>query len=171
MQISSLEFQKIILSEKQFQILDKIVKASTSSKSISQRASIILALFKGLSKYSIVNTISVSWPTVNKWEKRWLNSQLELNEIENTKPKHELEKAIKAILKDAPRPGAPCIFTEEQVTQIIALACTSPEAEGLPVSHWSCRLLASHAQKLGLVKSISYRQINVFLKSRGDKTP
>jgi putative transposase len=162
--------ESIILSEKQQQLLDQIVKASTSSKSVSKRASILLALFEGYSKYHIVNVMGVSWPTLNKWEARWLNAQTKLNEIENNEPLHILKKAIVTLLKDAPRPGAPCTFTEEQVTQIIALACTSPEAEGLPVSHWSCRLLAKHAQKLGIVEYISYRQVNVFLKSRGFKT-
>jgi hypothetical protein len=30
--------------------------------------------------------------------------------------------------------------------------------------------VAKHAQKLGIVEYISYRQVNVFLKSRGFKT-
>ena len=92
------------------------------------------------------------------------------DQIEKEKPQHELKNAIIKILKDIPRPGAPPQFTPEQVMQIIALACTSPEAEGIPVTHWSCRILAKHAQELGIVKSISYKKISVFLKSGGIKT-
>jgi transposase len=170
MQHSSEAQQDLILSAKQHQILEHIIKASTSSKSISKRASIILSLVKGDSKYYIVKTMGGSWPTVNKWKERWLEVQSKLYEIEKSKPEHELKKAIISLLKDAPRPGAPCTFTGEQVTKIIALACTSPESLGLPVSQWSCRLLAEYAQRQGIVETISYGQINIFLKSRGIKT-
>ena len=160
----------INLTKAQRKLLQHIVNASTSSKSVSLRASIILLLAEGSSKYKLVKNLKVSWPTVNKWESRWLEAIPILNEIENNKSTHELKEAIIANLKDAPRSGAPSTFTEEEVMQIVALACTSPESEGLPISQWSCRSLAEHVQRQGIVESISYKQINNFLKSRGIKT-
>ena len=170
MQNTSQPSQDIFLTENQRSILEKIVNASTSSKSLSKRASILLALANGTSKYQIVKDMEVSWPTVNKWQARWREASIDLQTIEKNQPTHKLKAEIIAILKDAPRSGAPCNFTEEQVTKIIALACSSPEKAGVPVTHWSCRLLAMHAKQLGIVKSISYKQINNFLKSGGIKT-
>ncbi len=157
----------ITLSSVQEGILIKLVNASTTSKALSKRASIILALASRSSKYQMVKDLNVSWPTINKWERRWLEMSSTLHVIENQKPLHELKSAIIELLKDASRPGAPCTFTQEQVTQIMALACSSPENEGLPFSHWSCRLLAEHARRAGIVKQISFKQVSNFLKSGG----
>ncbi len=170
MKNTSQTHMNINLTKTQQKVLEHIVNASTSSKAISLRASIILLLAEGSSKYNLVKNLKVSWPTVNKWEARWLQALPILNEIEKNKPMHELKEAIVANLKDAPRSGAPATFTEEEVMQIVALACTSPESQGLPISQWSCRSLAEYVRRLGIVESISYKQINNFLKSRGIKT-
>jgi len=39
-------------------------------------------------------------------------------------------------IKDELRIGTPVTFSAEQVTQIIALACSEPLASGRPISHW-----------------------------------
>ncbi len=159
------------LSELQMQILSNLVNASYTPKALAVRAKIILFLAEGKSIPTISSELKISLPTVYKWEKRWLKARETLDQIEKEKPKHELKKSIENTLRDAQRSGAPPTFTPEQVLKIIALACTSPEAEQIPVSHWSCRLLAEHAVKKGIVDSISYKQINIFLKSGPNKTP
>ncbi len=159
------------LSELQMQILCNLVSASYTPKALAIRAKIILLLAEGKSIPTISSELKVSLPPIYKWEKRWLQARETLDQIEKEKAKHELKKAIENTLKDAPRSGAPPTFTPEQVLKIIALACTSPESEQIPVSHWSCRLLAEHAIKIGIVDSISYKQINIFLKSGSNKTP
>jgi hypothetical protein len=50
------------------------------------------------------------------------------------------------------------------VTDIIALACEKPSDSGLPVSHWTPAELAREAVRRGIVKSISTRQVERFLK-------
>jgi len=45
----------------------------------------------------------------------------------------------------APHSGKPAIFTAEQTCAPIALACESPAASGLPLSHWSAPDLAREA--------------------------
>jgi putative transposase len=157
-------------SDAQKKILIKIANASLTSKVIIDRAKIILLCTEGMSVSNICAELGISHHPVYKWRKRWPEIKIKLDQIEKEKKKNELEKAIKSALSDAPRSGAPPQFKEEQVMQIIALACTSPQEEGLPVSHWSCRLLADHAQELGIVESISFKQVNNFLKSRGVKT-
>jgi putative transposase len=159
-----------LLSEMQKQILVKLANASLTPKAIANRAKIIILYAQGASVPVTCTNLGMSHTPIYKWRNRWPNIKTTLDQIEKEKTKHELEAAIKAALNDAPRSGAPPHFKEEQVMQIIALACTSPEAEGLPVSHWSCRLLAEHAQELGIVESISFKQVNNFLKSGGVKT-
>lgn len=161
---------RTMLSEMQKQILNKLANASLTPKVIADRAKIILLCTEGMSVSNICAELGISNRPVYKWRKRWPEIKIKLDQTEKEKKKCELEEAIKAALSDAPRSGAPPQFKEEQVMQIIALACTSPEAGGLPVSQWSCRLLAEHAQELGIVKSISFKQVNNFLKSRGVKT-
>jgi putative transposase len=159
----------IFLSENQKQILNDLVQARYTPKIIAMRANIILLLAEEKALSVIRNVLNISYPPIYKWQKRWLQSKATLDQIEMNKTKHELIIAIENTFKDSPRPGSPPIFTEVQVLQIIALACTSPSEENLPVSHWSCRLLAEYAQKKGIVKGISHSQISVFLKSGESK--
>jgi putative transposase len=71
------------------------------------------------------------------------------------------------LLSDAKRPGAPATFSEAQKQQIIALAASKPEDEGVPVTHWSHEILAQTVVDKGIVKTISAAQIGRFLK-KGD---
>ncbi len=158
------------LSNEQRQILNSLVKASYTPKAIVTRAKIILLKAQGKAPSAILKELKISYPPIYKWQERWLNAKPMLDQLEREKSKLELKKAIEKILMDAFRSGAPATFSEEQILQIIALACTPPAEEQLPVSHWSCRLLAEYAKKKGIVDSISFKQVNVFLKSGAAKT-
>lgn len=160
----------IFLSETQKQILNDLVQARYTPKIIAMRANIILLLAQEKAVSVVRNILNISFPSIYKWQKRWLQDKATLDQVEMNKTKHELKIAIENTLKDSPRSGSPPTFTEAQVLQIIALACTAPSEENLPVSHWSCRLLAEYSQKKGIVKKISHSQISVFLKSGADKT-
>lgn len=60
---------------------------------------------------------------------------------------------------DAERPGKPTQFTTEQVLQLFAIACESPEKYDRPISHWTSRELAEEMVKQKIVESISPRHI------------
>ena len=92
-----------------------------------------------------------------------------MTRIEAESP-HKLRQAIKEVLSDEQRPGAPATYRDEQVAAIIALACEDPAELGLPFSHWSAPLLREEAIRLGIVEGISARQISRFLKRGGFKT-
>jgi len=155
----------IFLSKSQRQILEELVKASYTPKVIAMRASIIL-LHAQLKPASVIRSeLEISYPPIYKWRERWMKAKATLDQVEKEKSKYELKIYIETTLKDSIRSGAPSTFTEAQILQIIALACTPPRDENLPVSHWSCRLLAEYAQKKGIVNKISHSQINFFLKS------
>jgi hypothetical protein len=59
---------------------------------------------------------------------------------------------------------APGTFTFEQFMQIMALACEKPITLAVPVSTWTPRKLADEAVKRGIVKTISPRTVERFLK-------
>lgn len=75
-----------------------------------------------------------------------------------------LGQAIEALLSDEQRPGTPATFTFEQVMQILALACETPAKANRPVSTWTPRELADEAIKRSIVKQISPRTVERFLK-------
>lgn len=159
----------LFFSKNQEKILNELINASLTPKAIATRASIILLYAQGKPHTQICEILNISYAPIYKWSQRWQKAKplLDQMEMEN---KSSLKSTIIDVLKDSPRSGAPPKFKEEQIMQIIALACTSPQNEGLPVSQWSCRLLAEHVKQLGIAKSISYKQINNFLKSRSVKT-
>ncbi|WP_330217256.1 helix-turn-helix domain-containing protein [Paenibacillus durus] len=55
-------------------------------------------------------------------------------------------------------------FTEEQVVQIVAIACEDPKDCGRPISHWTPREVRDEAVKRGIVPAISVTQVGRFLK-------
>jgi putative transposase len=158
------------LSELQEAILREIANALLTPKVIAIRAQIILLTSERIPTSIIAEELNVSTTPIYKWPERWIKAKSTLDNIEKEKSRSDLKNSILTILKDAKRSGAPPKFTEKQVIQIIALACTPPENVGLPVSQWSCKLLAEHSKTLGIVDSISNKQINNFLKSGRVKT-
>lgn len=83
----------------------------------------------------------------------------------------QIQGIILDSLSDKPRPGAPPDFTAEQVTQIIALACSTPRDCGVELSHWTPGALAREAVKRKIVDSISPASVWRFFKRGGLKTP
>ena len=101
--------------------------------------------------------------SVREWRNRYASAREELAKTEAETPK-KLRGMIEKVLSDAPRPGTPSTFTDEQVACIIALACELPENLGLPFSHWSPSLLRKEAINRGIVESISAVHVGRFLK-------
>ncbi|MFH1086788.1 MAG: helix-turn-helix domain-containing protein [Chloroflexota bacterium] len=67
-------------------------------------------------------------------------------------------------LSDVPRPGRPREITDEQVCQIVALACEVPERAGRPISQWSGREIADEIKQRGILAKISPRHAARLLK-------
>ncbi len=68
-----------------------------------------------------------------------------------------------SLLQDAPCSGTPAQFSPEQLTQIIAVACSEPQACGRPISHWSAGEIADEVVKRTIVPQISERTVNRLL--------
>lgn len=159
----------IELSIKQEAILTEITKAHTSTQVHKVRAQIILFAAQGYTQKRTVVELSSTHETVNYWKKRWHESYAVALAYDDELKGSAYRKAIVQILSDKPQPGCPGKFTEEQICQIMNVACETPEESGLPLSHWTLSELASELVRRKIVESISTSQLCVFLKSGRNK--
>jgi len=108
------------------------------------RAQIILLANEDKSNTEIAKILNCARKTVIKWRNRFSKKRLDG-------------------LKDLPRAGRPPIFTPKQRTQIIALACKTPDTLGLPITQWSTGLLTEMVIKNRIVPVISSETVRSIL--------
>ena len=155
----------IAVSEQQKEILAKITRQSTADFREVSRASLLLEIAKGKPNSKIAKIKNCSIDKVKHWRYKWLENQEALIKVETEQRDiNKLEKSIREILKDNPRPGAPPTYSSEQYCQILAVALEQPEESGRPISQWSSRELADECNKRGITSGISDRQVGRFLK-------
>jgi transposase len=154
----------IHVSSLQLDILQHIVRRTTSVQRLVKRAHIILEACQATSNTKIAQHQQVDYETVRRWRDRWRGAESRLQAIEAAGKPKWLSQAIEVLLTDEHRSGAPATFTFEQFMQIMALACEKPEVAERPVSSWTPRELAAEAIKRGIVTKISPRTVERFLK-------
>jgi len=154
---------KISISEKQQIVLQEFSRSRTVSKSVAQRAMIVLLGFQGMLNESIASQVGLNRQQVGVWRQRWRDAWDPLCSLECTEP-HRLRESILEVLADAPRPGCGGTFTPEQVSQIIALACEPPKLSGRPINKWTHRELHDEVIARKIVEKISVSQVGRILK-------
>jgi putative transposase len=124
------------------EFLQRLVKKSSLSVKVFQRAQGLLALDAGQSLQQVAVTVGVNYNTVAVWRDRYKQDGL-------------------ALLEDKPRSGRPPHIDGTQRAKVTALACSTP-----PQGHarWSLRLLADRVVELGYVEAISHKHIGTLLK-------
>lgn len=155
---------KVVVTERQHAILEQIANARSLSQQLIQRSKIILLAFSGMLNTQIAEQVGLNRQQVGLWRRRWADSWQALIAIECRENTATLKRMIQATFTDAPRSGAPCTFTAEQVTQILAVACESPELSGRPIDHWTHREITDEVIKRQIVTSISVSQVGCYLK-------
>lgn len=130
--------------------LTALVRAHSTPRKLAERAQIVLLAADGVSVSETARRLGIWRKTAAIWRKRWREA--------------DAAKSTAERLSDAPRCGAPGKFTPEQVCAIVALACETPEASGLPISHWSQSEVARQAVKRGIAASISHGSVGRFFK-------
>jgi putative transposase len=118
----------------------------------------------GITNTQLATDFQLSRATVILWRRRWLTLESKLQTADQLS-EPELQALVAEMLADQPRSGAPVTFSAEQVVQIVALACETPEDCGRPISHWTPRELADEAITRQIVPQISPRSVGRFLKS------
>lgn len=146
------------------EVLRRYSKSRSESASLVNRARIILQASEGKLNTEISKTVLIHSGNVGKWRQIFIDAYSVLREIEETAPE-KLEGAVKGCLSDMQRSGHPMDFTQEQITQIIKLACTNPADAGYEMSHWSLSALVREIKKQGIAETISEKTV-----SRGIKT-
>lgn len=139
---------KIDLSVKQRRIIERLARSRTEPQRLVEQA----------------RALGIDAQRSRRWRKRFASAHEVLATTEATGDERELERKIREVLMDKHRSGTPPKFTPEQVSLMVALACHKPSELGLPLSHWTADELARQAVELGIVKSISGRHLDRFLK-------
>jgi len=155
---------KVVISERQQEVLRQLSTATSVAKRLTQRAAIVLLAFAGLDNEAIAPRVGLERHQVGRWRRRWQQAFPKLVTIECLETAATLRRAIEEVLSDEPRPGCPGTFTAEQVTLILALACEPPEQSGRPLTHWTAHELADEARQRGIVESISPAQVGRYLR-------
>jgi transposase len=156
---------KVVITERQQEVLRKMSTATTLAQRLVQRATIILLAFAGMANQDIAARVGRERHQIGIWRRRWRRAFHDLVRIECTDDSPAaLRHAIEGLLSDEPRPGGPGKFSAEQLTLLFALACEPPEKSGLPITHWTGAELAAEATRRGIVESISASQVNRLLR-------
>lgn len=155
----------IIRSDRQRTRLKQIVCRTTNPHRLVRRAQLILLAATGASNSQLAQQLQLDRGQVRLWRSRWVAATPRLATVEAQESSdQELRALIQQIFSDRNRPGTSNYFSTEQVVQIVALACETPQSSGYPVSHWTPKELAAEAIKRGIVEKISPRSVGRFLK-------
>lgn len=138
--------------------------------SLINRVNIALLAGEGLTNQEISARLNMHYNSVGTWRSRFLDALPHLREIQESAP-DKLSDEIRKVFSDKPRPGCPCVFTQEQIMKIIDLACKAPSDFGYEVSQWSLNLLVKEIRKQGIAQDISAKSVSRFLKGGQTKTP
>lgn len=150
------EAEAIDLSERERDHLQTLVRQQSCPQHLALRARIVLLADEGIGIRPSAERLGVARTTVRNWRRRWLA----------TKGARVAER-----LADAPRSGAPALYSAEQACAIIALACEDPCQSQRAITHWTQRELADEAIKRGIVPNISQRSVGRILKRCRPQTP
>jgi len=160
-----LRSRPIVLSSRVRALLERWIRASSCSQQLSERSRIIVMSADSVANREQAVRLGVDAQRVRRWRNRWARRAEEIAEAEAAGAcDKELAGLVGSILSDNYRSGAPAKFCAEQLAQLVALACQSPEDSGLPVSHWTPAELAREAMRRGLVEEISPRHVDRVLK-------
>ena len=154
---------KVVITERQQEILEEFRRSRTTSSCLRQRSTIILLAFSGLLNEDIALQVDLERHQVGLWRARWATAFHRLTLVECLQGTTALRQAIRELLADAQRPGSPGKFTAEQLALIFAVACEPPEKSGRPITHWTHAELAAEVIGRGIVPAISPRHLGRLL--------
>jgi putative transposase len=155
---------KVVITERQQDILRQMVRSRSCPQGLAQRAEIILLAFDRRQNGPIAEQPGCERHAVGIWRRRWADAFDTLVRIECLEGLSALETAIEDVLSDLPRSGCPGAFAPDRIARIIAVACEPPQDSGRPVTHWTPTELAEEVVARGIVPSISVRHVGRLLK-------
>jgi len=154
---------KVVITERQQVILQKLSRATTVAFRLRQRARVILLAFEGKLNQDIDSIVGLGRNQVGVWRRRWQEAFDRLTLIEGLEEPAALTRAVGDVLGDGQRSGGPTTFTAEQLTMIFAIACEAVEESGRPVARWTQREIIDEAVKRGIIESMSESHLSTLL--------
>lgn len=158
------------MTQRQQSVLEQIARRQTSSVQLARRVQIILRIGQGKNNQQVAREMGIHRETVSQWRERWVGAAERLSTVQGTADDKQLVQLIESVLADELRPGTPAHFSLEQIVEILAIACETPDASDYPISHWTPQALRAEAIKRGIVEQISVRHVGRFLKRGGPAT-
>ena len=162
--------QPIVLSDRQQSVLEKMARRQTSCQRLVRRVEIIRLIAQGKNNQQVGQKMGIHRETVRHWRECWLKATGQLSTVESRADDKQLMQCIESVLADELRTGTPGSFTLEQIVEVLAIACETPQGSGYPLSHWTPQALRAEAIKRGIVEQISVRHVGRFLKGGGPTT-
>jgi transposase len=146
------------LSEEEAKQVRKVAHSRTEQARRVQRANIILLSHEGKGVPQISRELNLSQISIRRWIKRFNSAG---------------PQGLQALV-DEPRPGRPPTYTQEQVSEVIATALTSPQVVSqqqqleppLPFGAWTLDRLAAYLSEHRDIP-ISRDRISVLLRREG----
>ena len=155
---------KVVITERQQDILQQMVHSRSCPQGLARRAQIILLAFDRWHNGPIADHIGCERHGVGIWRRRWADAFGTLVRIACLEDASALRAMIEDVSSDIPRSGCPGTFAPDQVARIIAVACEPPADSGRPVTHGTPTELAEEVVARKIVPSISARHVGRFLK-------
>lgn len=153
--------EPIVLPDAARTALQQLARRHTTPQQLALRARIVLAAADGHNNAEIGRALDISLDMARLWRRRWLALE----------PASLDDLPLLDRLTDAPRAGKPVRITDQQVCQILELACEAPARSGRPISHWSEREIAAEVRARGIVDQISDRHAaRLFKRGRSSRT-
>src|SRR4051812_3673100 len=123
---------KVVITERQQEILQRWVRSRSCPRGLAQRAEIILLAFDRLQNGPIAEQLGCERHAVGIWRRRWADAFDTLVRIECLEGLSALEAAIEDVLSDNPRSGCHAGKAPHRITQQsykLYLCCNDHECD------------------------------------------
>lgn len=162
---------QVHLTNQEREVLEKEVNRHSLKKHLYHRIKIILLANSDKKIADIGRLLQISLPTVHRWIDYWIADYAMLEEAGKGIAgkgiaSNKLRALMLSILEDGERSGAPSRITDNEKTQIQALACCAPMEKGFPITHWTHIELSKAIVEQKIIASISPSQVGRILKKR-----
>jgi len=109
----------IDLTQRQKASLEQLALSKTMAIKYPHRARILLGLSARKTPQQLSNALCIERLTVRQWQKKWEEAQAQLAALEQIGDPHHYQRALLAILSDAPRSNTLIKFAPvKQMTQV-----------------------------------------------------
>jgi hypothetical protein len=142
----------LVLDPAERAALEHLVRCSSEEARLVERARLVLGAADGRTNRALARQFGLGRKKVGLWRDRYVARRQAMPDA-----------SPRDLLQDDPRCGAPDRITPEQWVDLLALVTAAPASKGVPITHWTHRVLARAAVDQGLVPTIAPTTVGRFL--------